>query len=212
MAKKRKSNDSKHYRKIYESHYGPIGRDEDGRSLEIHHIDGDHDNNDISNLKLVTIQEHYDIHYSQGDWAACLIMGERMKLTFDEMSKLSSKVQNERLRLGIHSFSGDNHPMKVASKDGTHHFSAVGFATERNNKLVQEGKHNWQKQSDGSSFSKSLVEDGKHHFVTDNPAKKLLSDGRHASQIRMCCVGCHKEMPKNQSTLHFKKCSKNFVT
>ena len=55
------------YRKIYESHNGPIPKEDNGRSYEIHHIDGNHFNNDPSNLKAVSIQEHYDIHYSQGD-------------------------------------------------------------------------------------------------------------------------------------------------
>ena len=41
------------YRKIWESYYGPIPKDENGISYEIHHIDGNRDNNDINNLKLV---------------------------------------------------------------------------------------------------------------------------------------------------------------
>ena len=40
------------YRKIYEQHYGPIPKDTDGRSYEIHHIDGNHNNNDINNLRV----------------------------------------------------------------------------------------------------------------------------------------------------------------
>lgn len=32
------------YRRIYEQHYGPIPKDEQGRSYEIHHIDGNHNN------------------------------------------------------------------------------------------------------------------------------------------------------------------------
>jgi hypothetical protein len=52
------------FRKIYEDYFGPIPKDSDGRSYDIHHIDGDHSNNHPSNLKAVTIQEHYDIHYA----------------------------------------------------------------------------------------------------------------------------------------------------
>ena len=62
------------YRKIYKQYYGEIPVDADGRSFEIHHIDGDHSNNNPLNLKAVSIQEHYDIHYSQGDWYACLLI------------------------------------------------------------------------------------------------------------------------------------------
>jgi N-acetylglutamate synthase/N-acetylornithine aminotransferase len=60
------------YRKIYENHHGPILKDEEGRTYEIHHIDGDHSNNDPVNLTALTLQEHYNIHYSQGDYYACV--------------------------------------------------------------------------------------------------------------------------------------------
>jgi hypothetical protein len=55
------------YRKIYEQNFGPIPKEPNGRTYEIHHIDGNHNNNDPTNLSAMTIQEHYDIHYSQGD-------------------------------------------------------------------------------------------------------------------------------------------------
>ena len=53
------------YRKIYESHFGPIPKDDQERSYEIHHIDGNRKNNDPSNLQCLTIQEHYNIHFNQ---------------------------------------------------------------------------------------------------------------------------------------------------
>jgi len=62
----------KFYRKIYEQHHGPIPVESDGRTYEIHHIDGDHNNNDPGNLKAVTVKEHYNIHYAQGDYNACV--------------------------------------------------------------------------------------------------------------------------------------------
>ena len=68
------------HRTIYEANFGPIPKDETDRSYEIHHIDGDKNNNSIDNLKCVSIQEHYDIHYRQGDWGACLIMSSRMDI------------------------------------------------------------------------------------------------------------------------------------
>jgi len=140
------------YRKIYKNHYGKIPTDETGRSYEIHHIDGNHTNNNISNLKLVTIQEHYNIHYSQQDWGACQAIAIRMEIdhaTISEMARKSSlarvakgthpfsgpaqnvkKVANGthpskiRMENKTHNFLGENHPMKVASANGTHHFSS----------------------------------------------------------------------------------------
>jgi hypothetical protein len=82
-----------YHRKIYKEHYGLIPKDVNGRSYEIHHIDGDHSNNNISNLKCVSIEEHYKIHKSQGDIKACLIMAKRMKLSPEEKTRLA-KIAN----------------------------------------------------------------------------------------------------------------------
>lgn len=77
---------SKIYRKIYEQHYGPIPK-----GYEIHHLDGNRQNNSIVNLVCVSIVEHYNIHYNQGDWGACRKILKRMNLTEEEKSKLSSE-------------------------------------------------------------------------------------------------------------------------
>ena len=88
------------HRKIYETYVGPIPKDDEGRSYEIHHIDGNHTNNELSNLRCVSIKEHYNIHKSQGDFKACLIMSQRMKVTPEEKSYLA-KISN----------TGENNPM-----------------------------------------------------------------------------------------------------
>jgi len=92
------------YRKIYEKQYGQIPRDESGRTYEIHHIDGNHNNNDISNLKCVSIQEHYDIHYSQGDYGACSAIAMRMNVPPELKSELSRLAQIKRIIEGTHHF------------------------------------------------------------------------------------------------------------
>lgn len=60
------------YRDIWKTHNGTIPKDSDGVSYEIHHIDGNHQNNEISNLKCVSIEEHFTIHLEQGDLSAAL--------------------------------------------------------------------------------------------------------------------------------------------
>ena len=45
------------HRYIYEKYYGKIPK-----GYDVHHIDHNKDNNDISNLKLVTAKEHKKIH------------------------------------------------------------------------------------------------------------------------------------------------------
>jgi hypothetical protein len=88
------------YRKIYKQYYGQIPKDQDGRSFDIHHIDGNHTNNSPDNLRAVTIQKHYDIHYAQGEWSACQAIAMRMNIVSEKFSDLARKnvyrrVENE---------------------------------------------------------------------------------------------------------------------
>lgn len=89
------------YRKIYEKNFGPIPKDETGRTYDIHHIDGNHSNNP-DNLKAVTIQEHYKIHFSQGDYGACFKMAGRMQLSPEESARLASLANKKLIENGTH--------------------------------------------------------------------------------------------------------------
>jgi hypothetical protein len=81
-----------HYRDIYKKYYGEIPIDENGITFDIHHIDGNKKNNDISNLIAVSVKEHYEIHKSQGNWLACLIMSSRLDLTLEEKLKINKNM------------------------------------------------------------------------------------------------------------------------
>lgn len=171
----------KNYRKIWEEHYGPIPFDANGRRCEIHHIDGNRKNNSIDNLMLVTIQEHYDIHYSQGDWAACQSILTRMKLSPETHSQMQSQLANRRI------------------SDGTHHFLDPEFQkqdTQRKKQRVGSLNNMWGKKHKNSSRSlmsqthKIAVKNGTHHTLTVNYAKsarenqlKLLKQGKHTFQM-----------------------------
>lgn len=85
------------YRRLWEDHFGPIPVDEEGFSYEIHHIDGSHHNNDIDNLKLVSIREHLDIHLSQEDWFAAALIAKRIGLG----PNYSSNLQRGKKRPGV---------------------------------------------------------------------------------------------------------------
>lgn len=103
------------YRKIWESVNGEIPKDDSGRSYEIHHIDGNHTNNEISNLKLVTIEEHYHIHFMQCDYAACHMIAKRMAKTPEELSKTISELN--KLRVGsLNPFYGKTHNTESINK------------------------------------------------------------------------------------------------
>ena len=125
------------YRKIYEQYHGPIPKESNGRSYEIHHKDGDHTNNDPKNLIAVTLQEHYDIHYAQGDYGACYMMAsQRMNRTPEEIAHIASLQQQARVAAGTHHLSGG----------------------EIQRRLVTEGKHPLQ----GSTHNLNRIKNGNH--------------------------------------------------
>jgi hypothetical protein len=66
----------KNYRKLYEKYHNCCLLP----GIDIHHIDGNHDNNSIENLKAVSLEEHYNIHKSQNEFYAAYLIGKRMKI------------------------------------------------------------------------------------------------------------------------------------
>jgi hypothetical protein len=169
------------YRKIWEQANGHIPYDDLGRKMEIHHIDGNRKNNSLENLKLVTIQEHYDIHFSQGDWGACQSIANRMKITPKEKSKLCSELAKKKVKEGTHHFQNpefikQDSIRKSLTRSGRNH---PLFGT-KNSKETNEKR---------SNSHKKLVEQGIHHLQQDkhknrmrNKAMEELETGTHPFQ------------------------------
>ena len=92
--------------------YGPIPKDEQGRSFDIHHINGNHADNRLENLKCVSIQEHYDIHLKQCDWGACTLIANRLNMSAEEISELASRLAKanvkQRVESGTHNWLKNN--------------------------------------------------------------------------------------------------------
>ena len=156
-----------HYRAIYENHYGPIPVEENGRTYHIHHIDGNHSNNNPSNLKAVTIQEHYDIHYSQGDWVACHRLAAILKYSPEEISELAKKNVSEQIQNGKHPWQGGDHQRRLAKKQ------------------IDSGKHHWLSENHRKFIKErelKKVQDGTHIMLGSNMNKRLLKEGKHPSQ------------------------------
>ena len=171
------------YRTIYRKHYGSIPKDSNGRSYEIHHIDGNHANNDIKNLKAVTIQEHYDIHWKQQDYSACARIAARMEIPPETQSHLISLAVKERVRNRTHPFIGGKVQRLTNARriaDGTHHLLSGEQQKIVQNNLIARGEHNFQKRSyeDRCKTSKSHV-------------AKQIKSGKHNSQILYKCPHCN---------------------
>lgn len=177
------------YRKIWEDANGPIPLDSSGRKMEIHHVDGDRTNNSLDNLQLLTIAEHYDIHYNQGDWAACQSIANRMKISPEEKSKRCSHLAQKRISEGTHHFQdsefikkdserksrdrrGKNHPLygKKMSKETTDKQSMS------HKKLVEQGIHHLQQQEHRDRMRKKSIKElneGIHVFQQQKTREKI---------------------------------------
>lgn len=186
------------YRKIYRDHYGPIPKDQNGRTYEIHHIDGDHNNHDPSNLKAVTIEEHYNIHYAQEDWNACLRMAFRMGITPEEKSRLASLQNQQQVVDGTHVFLGgriqsEHNQRRVA--EGTHHL----LGPTHNQNRVKNGTHNFV----GGEVQRQRVKNGTHPFLGGEISRKTnaerIKNGTHnllgpESNMKRIRAGTHNQL------------------
>jgi len=182
------------YRKIYEIFYGPIPKDGHGRTYDIHHIDGNRKNNNIMNLVALSIQDHFDVHYYQGDWAACHVLSKRLKLTPEQISDLGKKAQRKRVENGTHNFLGpENNKKKIQNgthpfvgptlnrkklENGTHIFLDPDFkkkqakrTSNRLKKMVENGTHPFIGNGIAEKRVRERVKNGTHHFVINNPGK-----------------------------------------
>lgn len=169
------------YRKIYESHYGSIPVDENGRRYDIHHIDGNRKNNDISNLQAVTIEEHLSIHAERGEWNACQAIILRMQMSPGEISQAAKELNYKRVQNGTHPWVGGDQQRKLAKTridNGTHHW--LGGELQRNQAVqrVSNGTHNFL----GSKTQLNRVENGTHPFVGGHLHQRLISEGRYPAQ------------------------------
>lgn len=77
----------KDYRKIYEQYY----KCKIPQGVDIHHIDGNHDNNHPLNLKAVTLEEHYNIHKEQKDYYAAYLISRRMKIKPEDWAQMAKE-------------------------------------------------------------------------------------------------------------------------
>lgn len=162
------------YRKIWESVNGKIPKDDFGRSYEIHHIDGNHLNNDITNLKLVTIEEHYSIHFNQGDYVACHMIAKRMAQTPKELSQVISDLN--KLRTGnLNPFYGKTHSQKtIDSIKKTLTGKKRGPHKESTKKMIQ---HKLTGKSKSLEHSKAIKDAHNSEEYLTKMRKRIIVDG-----------------------------------
>lgn len=187
------------YRKIWERHHGPIPKDENGVSFQIHHIDGNKNNNNIENLTCLSIEDHYQLHLSQKEYAAARLIAIQMKRSPEEISELSRKTitrTNQRMiQDGTHPWLAPDHNRRKnaeAIASGTHNW----LGPENNKRRIEAGTHPFTNSEIQSRIARNAVANGKNVLVGGRIQKqtqnKLVTEGRHASQIKMACEHCGK--------------------
>lgn len=168
---------STYYRKLWETTFGEIPKDDNGRTFEIHHIDGNRENNSIENLMCVSIQEHYDIHFRQGDWGACQSIAIRMDSDPNLISELARLECLKKVELGQHPWLKQNRNGRI----GNEFDSFTSKLTQE--KRVIEKTHNWLSENGGSEKmkkrNKEKVENGTHNLLGSNVNKKRIENKTH---------------------------------
>ena len=172
------------HRQIYESHFGPIPKDSSGRSFEIHHIDGNPLNNNITNLIALSIKDHYNVHHEQGDWIACFRISKRMQVSPEVKSELARKSNLERVKNGTHNFQDT-----VWAKKRAKEYNAIRIANGTHNLLKCNRTHNTKANprkpnttiySFENSLTKEIVSMTQYDFVRTYS----LNQGNVSSMIK----------------------------
>ena len=163
---------NREYIKIYKQYHGEIPRDLQGRSYDIHHIDGDYTNNDISNLVALSIEEHYNLHKAQEDWGAVWALAKRLDISQQEKSEAARNSNLSRAKAGTHW-------SQVSSKNGTHHFNNLEWQRKMMDKQLFNGTHSAHQTWTCEKCNKT----GKHmvnyrRYHGDNCGAASVSQGR----------------------------------
>lgn len=174
---------TKNYRKIYERHFGPIPKDDQGRSYHIHHRDRNHNNNNPENLQAVSLEEHYQIHLEAGDWWAALRLAQRLRMTQEEISSLAKKRHKQAVGAGTHPFLNKKNSSK-GGRLGIEHVKRNGWSKEAIRKRVETRKKN-------ESYNNLMKEANTLVAIQKRVATRLQNNGyekaitaSHKSRIR----------------------------
>jgi hypothetical protein len=152
------------YRDIWKKAYGAIPKDSDGISFEIHHVDGNRNNNNLTNLQCVSIEEHFNIHLNQGDFSAALRI----------LTKIEKIKQN--LDLGITPPSLAQY--MIEHKLGTWSDEAKAKALETKRRTARGFCHNREIQSKGGKIG------GKKGQKASMESQKEKGIGFYSSELQ----------------------------
>ena len=176
----------KNYRKLFERHHQCSLLS----GVDIHHIDGNHENNNIYNLQAVTLEEHYEIHKNKKEYYSAYLIGKRLKIKPEDWELMTIKngrksaIQNMNNGVGLTVWAKNNPELshKILSDSGK-----KGGIKAVNEKLGFHSFSPEEKKITASTGGKKSAELGlgfKAGHASDAGKKGGLKGGTYAKENR----------------------------
>lgn len=169
------------YRQIYEQHHGPIPK-----GYHIHHVDGNHTNNNIENLRCITAKEHFDIHYEQGDYGSCwaMLRTGHLILTDEERSDIAKKQMQESKMKNILS--------STMKKTNEILWSNTEFRKMQSDLCKERFTKLWSDEEYKNKVSSNISDSWNKENRRESQAIKMSTQVVEYNQREMTCPHCKK--------------------
>jgi len=174
------------YRKIWEQTHGQIPKDEQGRTYDIHHIDGNRKNNSIENLICLSLEDHYKIHLkqfeetkSEKEFRSLVFLSSRIDKSVEDLTGWTVSLETrEKIRKAL---KGKKRPPEVTQKM-KEKLKGIKWSEEQIKSRV-DGLKNFYKENDRESrteWRKKISDKHKGKILTQETKEKL---SKHNSKL-----------------------------
>jgi len=195
---KKRPNDTPH-RRIFKKANGRAPK----RGYHIHHIDGDWTNNSPENLAELSPLDHFQVHFNQEDWGACVNLARVADISVEELiiAQREHGLQCVERGIGIHNKDWDhqsvianiwkNHrPGRKPVTDGT---DIIKFKTDDEVEQFLSSHPNWRRGS--TDRAKQGLKKSNRRITSEEStqlARQRLVNGTHNFITEYVCPHCGK--------------------
>ena len=179
------------YRKIWEEFHGKIPKDDQGRTFDIHHIDGNRKNNSIDNLICLSIEDHYKVHLkqfeetkSEKEFRSLVFLMKRIGINPQNLTGWTvSQEIREKIRKKL---VGKKRPIEVVEKMRK---KLIGYKwSEEQIKSRVDGLKNFYKQNDRETrklWRENISKAHKGKTLSESTKEKLSKHNSKLSDLEV---------------------------